>query len=51
MAEKQNDLTRTILGALFIVSLIGISLWILLPFLAATIWAATIVAATWSADD
>ncbi len=48
MAEKQNDLTRTILGALFIVSLIGVSLWILLPFLAATIWAATIVTATWS---
>ena len=47
MAEKQNDLTRTILGALFIVALIGISLWILLPFLAAIIWAATIVAATW----
>jgi predicted PurR-regulated permease PerM len=48
MAEKQNDLTRTILGALFIVGLIGVSLWILLPFLAAIIWAATIVAATWS---
>ena len=47
MSEKQNDLTRTILGALFIVSLIGISLWILLPFLAEIIWAATIVAATW----
>ena len=47
MAEKQNDLTRTILGALFIVTLIGISLWILLPFLAAIIWAVTIVAATW----
>ena len=47
MAEKQNDLTRTILGALFIVFLIGISLWILLPFLAEIIWATTIVAATW----
>ena len=47
MAEKQNDLTRTILRALFIVSLIGISLWILLPFLPAIIWASTIVAATW----
>ncbi|MCU0578194.1 MAG: AI-2E family transporter YdiK [Desulfobacterota bacterium] len=46
MAEK-NDLTRTILGALFIVALMGISLWILLPFLAAIIWAVTIVAATW----
>jgi len=47
VAEKQNDLTRTILRALFIVSLIGISLWILLPFLPAIIWASTIVAATW----
>ncbi len=47
MAENQHDLTRTILGALFIVALIGVSLWILLPFLAAIIWAATIVAATW----
>ena len=47
MSENQNDLTRTILGALFIVALIAVSLWILLPFLAAIIWAATIVAATW----
>jgi len=47
MAENQHDLTRTILGALFIVALIGTSLWILLPFLAAIIWAVTIVAATW----
>ncbi|MBI5586168.1 MAG: AI-2E family transporter YdiK [Deltaproteobacteria bacterium] len=47
MAEKSNDLTRTVLGALFIVALLGISLWILLPFLPAIIWAATIVAATW----
>jgi predicted PurR-regulated permease PerM len=47
MVELKNDLTRTILGALFIVALMGISLWILLPFLAAIIWAVTIVAATW----
>jgi predicted PurR-regulated permease PerM len=47
MSENQPDLTRTILGALFIVTLIGISLWILLPFLAAIIWAVTIVVATW----
>jgi predicted PurR-regulated permease PerM len=47
MEKNQPDLTRTILGALFIVALIGISLWILLPFLAAIIWAATIVVATW----
>ena len=47
MAGLSNDLTRTILGALFILALIGISIWILLPFLAAIIWAVTIVAATW----
>jgi predicted PurR-regulated permease PerM len=47
MFNNQHDLTRTILGSLFIVALIGISLWILLPFLAAIIWAVTIVAATW----
>jgi predicted PurR-regulated permease PerM len=47
MAGPFPDLTRTILGALFIVGLLGISVWILLPFLAAIIWAATIVVATW----
>lgn len=47
MAEKQNDLIRTILRSLFILALIGTSLWILLPFLASILWAATIVAATW----
>ena len=47
MAENQPDLTRTILGALVIVTLIGISMWVLLPFLASIIWAVTIVAATW----
>jgi predicted PurR-regulated permease PerM len=47
MSTQAPDLTRTILGALFIVGLLGISVWILLPFLAAIIWAATIVVATW----
>jgi predicted PurR-regulated permease PerM len=47
MSENRPDLTRTILGALFIVTMIRISLWILLPFLAAIIWAVTIVVATW----
>ncbi len=47
MGKNQTDLTRTILGALFILSLIGVSLWILRPFLAAIIWAAMIVLATW----
>jgi predicted PurR-regulated permease PerM len=47
MSNNRHDLTRTILAALFIVALLGISLWILLPFIAAIIWAVTIVAATW----
>jgi predicted PurR-regulated permease PerM len=47
MSNNRHDLTRTILDALFILALIGISLWILLPFLAAIIWAVTIVTATW----
>lgn len=47
MAEVQRDLTRSLLGVIFIVVLIGSSLWILRPFLAAAIWAATVVVATW----
>src|SRR5512134_5746 len=41
------DLTRTILGALFIGTLIAASFWILLPFLSAILWATTIVVTTW----
>jgi predicted PurR-regulated permease PerM len=47
MAEVHRDITRTVLGVLFIGVLIGSSLWILRPFLGATVWAATIVVATW----
>ena len=43
----QRDLTRTLLGAIFIGALIVASLWILRPFLAAAIWATMIVVATW----
>jgi predicted PurR-regulated permease PerM len=46
-AEVHRDITRTVLGVLFIGALIGSSLWILRPFLGATVWAATIVVATW----
>lgn len=42
-----QDLARIVLGVLFIVLLIMTSLWILLPFLGATIWAAMVVVATW----
>ena len=41
------DLTRTMLGVLFIGTLIAASFWILLPFLTAILWATTIVVTTW----
>ena len=47
MAEMQRDITRNVLGVLFIVALIGTSIWILRPFIGATVWATTIVVATW----
>ena len=43
----QNDITRAVLAVLFIVVLIGSSVWILRPFLGAIVWAATVVVATW----
>lgn len=47
MAEMQRDITRVVLAVLFIVALIGSSIWILRPFLGAIVWATTIVVATW----
>ncbi len=47
MAETQRDVPRVVLAVLFIVTLIGSSIWILRPFLGAIVWAATIVVATW----
>jgi predicted PurR-regulated permease PerM len=47
MANVGNDLTRTMLAILFIAALIGGSIWILRPFLPATIWAAMLAIATW----
>jgi predicted PurR-regulated permease PerM len=47
MAEQQRDLTRTTLAVLFIGGLIIASLWVIEPFLAAVVWAATLVVATW----
>ena len=47
MTENQSDITRVVLAVLFIVALIGSSIWILLPFLGAIVWATTIVVATW----
>src|SRR5215470_10049 len=47
MAEIHRDITRAVLAVLFMVALIGSSIWILRPFLGALIWATTIVVATW----
>jgi predicted PurR-regulated permease PerM len=40
-------LTRTTLAVICIVGLIAMSVWVLRPFLAATVWATMIVVATW----
>jgi predicted PurR-regulated permease PerM len=47
MAEAQRDIPRVVLGVIFILTLIGSSIWILRPFIGAIIWAGTIVVATW----
>ncbi len=47
MAEIQGDITRSVLAVIFIMTLIGSSIWILRPFLGAIVWATTIVVATW----
>jgi len=47
MPDIQRDLTRTVFAVLFLGMLIGLSLWILRPFLVALVWATTIVVATW----
>src|SRR3954469_24195205 len=47
ITEMKSDVTRVVLAVLFIVVLIGSSIWILLPFLGAVVWSATIVVATW----
>ena len=46
-ANVRGDLTRTVLSVLLIAILIGASFWILRPFLLASLWAVTIVVATW----
>ena len=47
MAPIKSDLTRTTLAIICIVLLIAGSLWVIRPFLAATIWATMIVVSTW----
>jgi predicted PurR-regulated permease PerM len=47
MTDIRRDLARNTLAIFFILGLIGLSLWVLRPFLAATVWATMIVVATW----
>ena len=43
---ERRDLAQIIFAILIICGLIGVSLWIVAPFMAAIVWAATIVVAT-----
>jgi predicted PurR-regulated permease PerM len=47
MPDMKGDLTRTVFAVLFLGMLIGLSLWILQPFLVAIVWATMIVVSTW----
>jgi predicted PurR-regulated permease PerM len=47
MPSLHQDLTRTTLAVLFIGGLIAATLWVLLPFLPAIVWAITLVVSTW----
>lgn len=47
MNDIRRDLARNTLAILCILGLIGLSLWVLRPFLAASVWAAMLVVATW----
>src|SRR6185503_19003307 len=47
MTEDRPDYPKITLGVIAIGGLILTSLWILRPFLGATIWAAMVVVATW----
>jgi predicted PurR-regulated permease PerM len=47
MTDIRRDLTRTTLAVLCILVLLASTFWVLLPFLAAGVWATMIVVATW----
>ena len=47
MSAIRQDLTRTTLAVICILLLIAGSLWVLRPFLAATVWATMLVVTTW----
>lgn len=47
MRDIRRDLTRNVLAVSCVAGLIVLSVWVLRPFLAAGVWAAMIVVATW----
>jgi len=47
MSDPSRDLARTVLQAAFVGALVAGTFWILYPFLLPSIWAVTIVVATW----
>jgi predicted PurR-regulated permease PerM len=47
MAQVQRDVARTTLAVMFIGGLALATFWVMRPFLAAIVWAATLVIATW----
>lgn len=47
MLQPRQDITRVTLAVLFIGGLLISSIWVMLPFLVAIIWALTLVIATW----
>ncbi|MDH4188912.1 MAG: AI-2E family transporter YdiK [Betaproteobacteria bacterium] len=49
MNKPRQDLARTALAVLFLAALVGLSLWILIPFLGAVAWATMVAVATWPA--
>jgi predicted PurR-regulated permease PerM len=45
--QSHQDLTRTTLAVLFVGGLLAASVWVMQPFLPATVWAVTLVITTW----
>ena len=46
-ATRPPDVIRPVLAVMALLGLLGVSLWVLRPFIAPLIWAVTIVIATW----
>lgn len=46
-SPRNLDIIRPVLAVMALLGLIGVSLWVLAPFIGPTIWAVTIVIATW----